>query len=786
MRQLFAQDKFLILDGAMGTTLQAAGLEAGARPELVAIENPALLTGVHREYVAVGANIICTNTFGANSKKLAGSGYTAAQVIAAAVQAAKAACTGTNTLVALDVGPLGELLEPTGTLTFEAAYALFAEVAQLGYKAGANCVLIETMTDLYEVRAALLAVKENTPLPALVSMTFEQNGRTFAGVSIEAMAATLGPLGADALGINCSLGPAEIMPMAKTLCESTPLPVFVKPNAGLPNPQTGAFSIGPREFCGQLAPALSMGVSMVGGCCGTTPETIRAVAAMFGGKKPAKRRYIPQSIVCSGTRVVRVTGVHPIGERINPTGKKRLQEALRTGDMGYIQTQAVLQQQDGAEILDVNVGAPGVDEVAVLPRVVRAVQAVTDLPLQLDSANPAALEAALRVYNGKPIVNSTSGEEEKLQSVLPLCKKYGAAVVGLTLDENGIPETAEGRFAIAQKIQQAALAARLPQEDIYIDCLVLTASAIEGAGAETLRAVAMVHKKLGLKTVLGVSNISFGLPCRPQLNQTFLTLAMANGLSLPILNPAAEGMMGAIFSYNLLMGRDAGSQEYVARFGGQQPAQQLAAKTAMPLHDAIVKGLKAEAGAAAKTLLAGGEEGLAIVNKHLMPALDEVGNGFEKGTLFLPQLLAAADAAGAAFEEIKASYGSGQTVGPPVVLATVKGDIHDIGKNIVKVLMENYGFTVIDLGRDVPVERVVEAARTSGAKLVGLSALMTTTLPAMEATIQALHAANLPCKVVVGGAVLTESYARQIGADYYAKDAKRSVDIARQLHTAEG
>lgn len=784
MRTLFDQSRFIFLDGALGTMLQSAGLPMGERPEMVAINNPEKLVAIHRAYAQAGANIVCANTFGANPKKLEGSGYSTRQIVAAAVAAARKGVEGTEARVALDVGPLGELLEPGGTLAFEEAYSLFFEVMQAGRDAGADLVIIETMTDLYEAKAALLAAKENTNLPVMVSMTFEPNGRTFTGTPVEAMALTLAPLGADALGINCSLGPAEIMPLAQRLCAATDLSVYVKPNAGLPDPSSGAYNIGPDEFCRQMQPCLEMGVSMLGGCCGTTPETISRLVEMFSGKVPPKREFRYSPSVCSSTRVQMVDCVCPIGERINPTGKKRLQQALANGDLGYIQAQAAAQQQDGALILDVNVGAPGIDEVAVLPLVVKAVQAVSDLPLQLDSANPLALEAALRVYNGKAIVNSTSGEEEKLKAVLPLCKKYGAAVVGLTLDEGGIPATGEGRLAIAEKIMAKAIEAGLPKEDVYIDCLTLTASAEPEAAVHTLRALQLVKQRLGLKTVLGVSNISFGLPNRPLVNHTFLTMALAAGLDLPIMNPAAPEMVDAIYAFNLLQGKDAKADAFVSRFSGTDGAQQAPPKMDgdMPLKTAIEKGLKANAKKAAESLLKTGVEGLEIVNRHLMPALDKVGQGFETGVIFLPQLLASADAAGAAFEAIKASYGNAVQDGPPVVLATVKGDIHDIGKNIVKVLMENYGFTVIDLGRDVPPERVVAAAQKTGAKLVGLSALMTTTLPSMAQTIQALRQSAVPCKVVVGGAVLTAEYARQIGADYYAKDAKASVDIAKKIY----
>lgn len=783
---LFQEDRFLLLDGALGTMLQRAGLPPGGRPEMFSLDNPDQLVDIHRAYIEAGSDIISANTFGANRLKLQGSGLTVQQAIQAAMYCARRAAEGTAVRVALDIGPLGELLEPGGTLSFEQAYDVYSEVAQAGIEAGCDLIIIETMTDLYETKAALLAcVEAANNVPVLVSMTFEENGRTFAGVPVEAFAATIGGLGAAALGMNCSLGPEGLVPLAQRLCEATPLPVFLMPNAGLPNPATGQYHLTNEEFCRQMEPLLDMGVAMVGGCCGTTPETIQMLAEYFKPNAPAKREFVQTSLVCSGTRVQVIDTVCPIGERINPTGKKRLQEALRTGDLAYLQAQAVAQEADGAALLDVNVGAPGVDEVAVLPLAVKAVQAVSGLPLQLDSSNPAALEAALRVYCGKAIVNSTSGEIEKLTAILPLCKRYGAAVVGLTLDEAGIPDTAEGRFAIAQRILNAALSMGIPKEDVYIDCLTLAASAAPGAAKVVLDATRMVKERLGLKTLLGVSNISFGLPARPVVNATFLSMAMEAGLDLPILNPASAEMMGAVASYRMLMGHDKNATAFVAKFGGQDKAPVPAASAggaAMPLDSAIETGLKAEAAHAARTLVQQGEAGLDIVNSYLMPALDRVGEGFENNRVFLPQLLAAANAAQAAFEVIRASYPEGAASGPPVVIATVKGDVHDIGKNIVRVLLENYGFTVTDLGRDVPPERVVQAAKATGTSLVGLSALMTTTLPAMEETIHALREAGLACKVMVGGAVLTEEFAKHIGAGFYAKDASAAVAYAREIY----
>ena len=783
MNKIFDESRYLLLDGAMGTMLQKSGLKLGERPDLLSITHPEVVERINRAYVEAGSNLICANTFGSNARKLAGCGYTVEEVITAGVRAAKRAVAGTAARVMLDVGPIGELLEPAGTLKFEQAYEIYKEVAVAGWRAGADLVKFATMTDLYEIKAAVLAAKENTPLPVLVSMTFEENGRTFTGCTVEAFAMTAEGLGADGVGINCSLGPAEIYPMAQRLCAATNLPVFVKPNAGLPDPATGTYNVGPQQFCAELERFKALGISAVGGCCGTTPEYLALLAKAFKQEVPARREIVRRSTVCTPTRTVEIDTVRVIGERINPTGKKRFKEALRDGDMDYILSQAVEQAAAGADILDVNVGLPEIDEREMMVRAVKAVQSVCDLPLQLDSTRADVLEAGLRAYNGKPIVNSVNGEQAVLDRLLPICKKYGAAVVGLTLDENGIPTQAEQRLALAKKIVAAAEAAGIPREDVYIDCLTLTASAQQEAVLETLRAVHMVKERLGVKTVLGVSNISFGLPCREQVNTSFLTLAMAHGLDLPILNPNAEAMMAAVASFKVLYNIDRDSKEYLARYAGQSAAQPTAAQQTVTLYDAVLQGLKAPAAQAARAALSA-QSPEELVNTVLIPALDAVGDSFEKGTLFLPQLLQSAGAAQAAFGVVKdAIAASGKKSGGKgkIIVATVKGDIHDIGKNIVKTLLENYGYDVLDLGRDVPPETVVSAAREHNVRLVGLSALMTTTLGGMEETIRALHAAGLPCRVMVGGAVLTPEYAAHIGADYYAKDAKQSVDIAKEV-----
>ncbi len=802
VNELFKQSNTILLDGGMGTMLQAAGLKLGARPEELNITDPALIEGIHGQYAAAGSRIVNANTFGASAHKLAGSAYTLEQVITAGIENCKRACAPYGALTALDVGPLGELLEPSGTLAFEDAVAEYARIVKAGEAAGADLIFFETYTDLYELKAALLAAKENTHLPILASMSFEAGGRTFTGCTVESFAATARGLGADAVGINCSLGPKEIFPMAKRLAEAVPgnFPVFVKPNAGLPRADGSGYDITPQLFALQMKPYRELHLFAAGGCCGTTPEFIKLLNGTFAGCTPGRPAHRMPSVLCTPVDTVTVDGITVVGERINPTGKKRFQQALREGDMNYVLEQAVSQAEAGAQILDVNVGAPGVDEPVLMEQVVKALQSVTSLPLQLDSSNVEALARGLRVYNGKPIVNSTNGEPEKLAAILPLCKKYGAAIVGLAIDEKGIQPKAADRVAIARRITEAALAAGIPREDIYIDCLTLTASAQQEDVLATVQALEACKKELGVRTVLGVSNISFGLPCRTYLNTTFLTMAMYAGLDLAIMNPSSEEMMAAVYAYNVLTNRDKQSTKYIERFADRVPASTALAQAAKAapaasaaeaeltgpyaaLIKAVEKGLKGDAAAHTRALLAE-KQPLEVVDEALIPALDIVGAKYEKGTLFLPQLLQAASAAQSAFEEIKtaiAQKGEGSASKGRIVLATVKGDVHDIGKNIVRVILENYGFEVLDLGRDVPVETVVDTVREKDVHLVGLSALMTTTLKSMEETIAALHAAQLDCKIMVGGAVLTPEYAEKIGADWYAKDAKRSADIAKEF-----
>ena len=802
INDLFHQPHTILLDGGMGTMLQAAGLQLGARPEELNITDPEAIQRIHGMYAAAGSRIINTNTFGASAHKLAKSPYTVEEVIAAGVACCKRACAPYGALTALDIGPLGELLEPNGTLPFETAVSEYARIVRAGVAAGADLVVVETFTDLYELKAALLAVKENCDLPVLASMSFEARGRTFTGCTVESFAATARGLGADAVGINCSLGPKEIFPMAKRLTEAVPgnFPVFVKPNAGLPRADGSGYDITPQLFALQMKPYRELHLFAAGGCCGTTPEFIKLLNGTFAGCTPGRPAHRMPSVLCTPVDTVTVDGITVVGERINPTGKKRFQQALREGDMNYVLEQAVSQAEAGAQILDVNVGAPGVDEPVLMEQVVKALQSVTSLPLQLDSSNVEALARGLRVYNGKPIVNSTNGEPEKLAAILPLCKKYGAAIVGLAIDEKGIQPKAADRVAIARRITEAALAAGIPREDIYIDCLTLTASAQQEDVLATVQALEACKKELGVRTVLGVSNISFGLPCRTYLNTTFLTMAMYAGLDLAIMNPSSEEMMAAVYAYNVLTNRDKQSTKYIERFADRVPASTALAQAAKAvpaasaaeaeltgpyaaLMKAVEKGLKGDAAAHTRALLAE-KQPLEVVDEALIPALDIVGAKYEKGTLFLPQLLQAASAAQSAFEEIKtaiAQKGEGSASKGRIVLATVKGDVHDIGKNIVRVILENYGFEVLDLGRDVPVETVVDTVREKDVHLVGLSALMTTTLKSMEETIAALHAAKLDCKIMVGGAVLTPEYAEKIGADWYAKDAKRSADIAKEF-----
>ncbi len=788
-------EKFILLDGAMGTMIQQKVMPEAKIPELYNLLAPETMISIHKEYVDAGSDVIYANTFGANALKFRNLDASLGEVIEAGIRNAKKAAEGTDTLVALDIGPLGQLLEPMGTLTFEEAYEAFAEVVRTGSRAGADLIVIETMTDLYETKAALLAAKENSDLPVLVSMTFEENGRTFTGCSLEAMVLTLESLGADAIGINCSLGPAQLAPLLERLCQLSSLPILAKPNAGLPDPRTGHYHLSPEEF-GKAAEAyIDAGVTILGGCCGTTPETIRVLASLIKNRKPSERHIHRIHGITSPLRTVSTEHVCVVGERINPTGKKRFAQALLENDLDYIAKTALEQKDAGADILDVNVGYPGIDEKTMLPAVVKKIQSVCDLPLLLDSSDPQAIENALRVVDGKAAVNSVNGKEESLRSVLPVAARYGACLVALCLDEKGIPETAGQRIEIAKRIIEKAEKAGIDQKDLWIDALTLTVSAQQSQAKETLDALSWANQQ-GIPTILGVSNISFGLPYRTLMTRTFLNAALARGLRLPIINPNSEALMETVQAFRVLNGEDQDCRNYVRLYAGRKEASGQTARShgsacaagpakAATLEDCIVQGLDKQAADQARDLLKAGElTEIELAEKMLIPALDRVGGDYEKGILYLPQLLSSAQAAQSVFEVLKESMagkGSSSLSKGKIVLATVKGDIHDIGKNIVKTLLENYGYQVIDLGKDVDPQLVLDTVVEEQVPLVGLSALMTTTVPSMEETIRLLHTLEHPPIIMVGGAVLTEDAAREIKADYYAKDAKASVEIARKV-----
>ena len=793
-------EKIYILDGGMGTMLQEAGMSPDESSAEFGVRNPHILTEIHNKYVDAGSDIIYASTFSINGRRLDKLNMSLQEAVNIVLDAAAAAkeramkLYGREVKVALDIGPVGQLLEPMGTLPFEEALEIFAELVRAG-RDKADIIAIETMTDLYEVKAAVLAAKENSDLPVMVSMSFEANGRTFTGTSLEAMALTLEGLGVDAMGINCSLGPDEIFPMIMKLKTLTSVPVFAKPNAGLPDPSTGAYAMDAEDFAKKMSGFFREGVGILGGCCGTTPEFIEGISKEAGLYETSPQERDRTLSLCSGSNVVKVDHVTVIGERINPTGKKRLKQALIDEDYDYILSQAMEQIDAGAEILDVNVGVPKLDDVKMLPRVVKKLQSITDLPLQIDSGNPEAIEAALRVYNGKAIVNSVNGEEAVMDRILPSVKKYGAAVVGLTLDEKGIPDTAEERFAIAERILTKCLEYGIPRENVIIDCLTLTVSAQQKEVVETLKALRMVKERLGLKTCLGVSNISFGLPARAIINRTFLTMAMECGLDLPIINPNNEDMMASIAAFHVLHNIDRNSVDFIEKYGNVDVISSISSKKENNSTDStknngnhdvfysIEKGMGSETVSLVKALLETEDE-MTVVNKYLIPALDRVGQGFEKGTIFLPQMLQAAQAAQAGFDIIKerlANKDQKQVSQGPIIIATVKGDIHDIGKNIVKVIMENYGFEMIDLGKDVSPDLIVETVLARDARMVGLSALMTTTLKSMEETIVKVKEAKPDCRIFVGGDVLTADYAEKIGADYYCKDALKSVEAAQEV-----
>ena len=773
--------KMLFFDGATGTQLQARGLQPGELPESWNFTHPEIVEAVHRGYLDVGSNIVKSNTFGANPIKLKGSGLDCKTTIEAAVAIAKRACGGReNKFVALNLGPTGKLLAPYGDLPFEDAVAAYGEMVRYGAAAGADLILIETMSDTYEIKAAVLAAKENCDLPVCVTVTFDQDGKLLTGATVEAAALMCEGLGVDAMGFNCGLGPVQVAKLLPQMLAATSLPIIINPNAGLPVEKDGktCFEVGPEEYAELMYELAQQGPSIIGGCCGTTPAHIEAMIEKCQALQPGGYRDCKLTAVSSYGKAVHL-GAGPvlIGERINPTGKKRLKEALAAQDLDYVCRLGLEQINVGAHILDVNVGTPGIDEPAMIAKAVPALQAITDTPLQIDTSNYEAMERALRLYNGKPMLNSVNGKEESLIKVLPLAKKYGAVLVALCLDDNGIPNTAAGRIAVADKIIARAAAYGIESRNIVVDPLALTIST--GAeNAEIACQVIRTMKARGINTVMGVSNISFGLPGREAVNSTFFTMALAAGLSCGIINPQSKAMLDAYYGFRALAGFDEGCKEYVQHYA-DAPKATATIVSEMGLYDAIVKGLAEAARKAAKAALIS-EQPLDVINKYMIPALDFVGNGFEKKTLFLPQLLMSADAAKAAFEVIREAVGVSETQGETVIIATVHGDIHDIGKNIVKVLLENYGYRVVDLGKDVPVDTIVQAAQETKAKVVGLSALMTTTVGAMEETIKALNAVS-SCQIVVGGAVLTQEYADSIGASHYAPNAVSAVNYVNSV-----
>lgn len=786
--------ELLFFDGGMGTLLQAEGLQPGELPETWNIERKETIRKIHQSYFEAGSDIVLTNTFGANALKFHDENCSLKAIIDAAVEnvrfGAKAGIRdGRDYYVALDIGPTGKLLKPLGDLSFEDAYEAFKEVVQYGEKAGADLIHIETMSDTYEVKAAVLAAKENTNLPVFATMIFDDKGKLLTGGDVPSVVALLESLRVDALGINCGMGPKQMLPILQQIAQYTSLPIIVKPNAGLPKQRDGQtyYDVTPDVFAKQLQEIVKAGACVIGGCCGTTPKHIRAMISACKDLEMTKPTFKNHTIVSSYGKAVEL-GDMPviIGERINPTGKSKFKQALKEHNLDYILKEGITQQDKGAHILDVNVGLPDIDEVVMMKEVVRELQSVTSLPLQIDTVDTEAMEQAMRIYNGKPMVNSVSGKQESMNAVFPLIQKYGGVVIGLTLDENGIPKTAKGRLEVAGKIIEEAKKYGIDKKDIVIDVLTMTISSEPNGAKTTLEALKMVRDTYGVRTALGVSNISFGLPSRPVINANFYTMAMQNGLTAGIINPSSEDMMRSYHSYCALMNYDTNCENYIAHYGNQEPA-----KTTVPagqqidLKTAIEKGLKEDAYQTTVALVKT-KEPLEIINTYLIPALDTVGKGFEKGTVFLPQLLMSADAAKSSFAVLKEELeknGGEEKEKEKVILATVKGDIHDIGKNIVKVLLENYSFEVIDLGKDVAPECIVETVLEKEVKLVGLSALMTTTVVSMEETIRQLREKAPDCKVMVGGAVLNQEYADMIGADFYGKDAMQSVYYAQKILT---
>ena len=785
----YLKDNILIFDGAMGTMLQKEGLPIGDNPEIFGIKNPHKLLKIHKKYLEAGSNVLTTNTFGCNELKVNKLGYTVEEVIDRAVSIAKQAIEESDKskprFVALDIGPIGEMLEPMGTLSFDRAYEIFKRQAIQGEKSGADLIIIETMMDLYEAKAAVLAAKENTNLPVICTMTFDENGRSFTGCLPEAMVATIEGLGVDALGVNCSLGPKQLLPIVKTITELANVPVIVQANAGLPVIKEGqaVYEMNDEEFFQGVKDFVDLGVSIIGGCCGTNETFIKKISDNIDKlqKKEPKRRK--STIVCSAAKYIDIKGPTIVGERLNPTGRKPLIDAYVSGNNDYVINLALEQSNEGSEILNVNVGVPDLDEERAMKRVIKGIQEVVDVPLQLDSSNVKALESGLRYYNGRTIVNSVNGKEKSLETILPIVKKYGACLVGLTLDENGIPSTAEGRFNIAKKIVERAEQYGIKRQDIFIDCLSLTVSAQQDEAMETIKAIKMVKENLGCKTILGVSNISFGIPNRQALNNTYLNLALGAGLDLAIINTEDRTMVESIDAYKVISNMDKGCLDYIEKFkfvSNDNKTKERKNYDNLTLEDAIERGLKEEAKDLTLKILESHDEHF-VLDKVLIPALDVVGTKYDKGELFLPQMIQAAETVKVSLNIIKERLSKNNNTSSKgkIIVATVQGDIHDIGKNIVKIMLENYGYEVIDLGKDVPIEEVVKRAKEENIQLIGLSALMTTTVENMKKTIKALKENNINARVFVGGAVVTEEYAQKINADYYSKDAKSAVEIAK-------
>ena len=785
----YLKDNILIFDGAMGTMLQKEGLPIGDNPEIFGIKNPHKLLKIHKKYLEAGSNVLTTNTFGCNELKVNKLGYTVEEVIDRAVSIAKQAIEESDKskprFVALDIGPIGEMLEPMGTLSFDRAYEIFKRQVIQGEKSGADLIIIETMMDLYEAKAAVLAAKENTNLPVICTMTFDENGRSFTGCLPEAMVATIEGLGVDALGVNCSLGPKQLLPIVKTITELANVPVIVQANAGLPVIKEGQaiYEMNDEEFFQGVKNFVDLGVSIIGGCCGTNETFIKKICDNIEKlqKKEPKRRK--STIVCSAVKYIDIQGPAIVGERLNPTGRQLLIDAYVSGNNDYVINLALEQSNEGSEILNVNVGVPDLDEERAMKRVIKGIQEVVDVPLQLDSSNVKALEAGLRYYNGRTIVNSVNGKEKSLETILPIVKKYGACLVGLTLDENGIPSTAEGRFNIAKKIVERAEQYGIKRQDIFIDCLSLTVSAQQDEAMETIKAIKMVKENLGCKTILGVSNISFGIPNRKALNNTYLNLALGAGLDLAIINTEDRTMVESIDAYKVISNMDKGCLDYIEKFkfvSNDNKTKERKNYDNLTLEDAIERGLKEEAKDLTLKILESHDEHF-VLDKVLIPALDVVGTKYDKGELFLPQMIQAAETVKVSLNIIKERLSKNNNTSSKgkIIVATVQGDIHDIGKNIVKIMLENYGYEVIDLGKDVPIEEVVKRAKEENIQLIGLSALMTTTVENMKKTIKALKENNINARVFVGGAVVTEEYAQKINADYYSKDAKSAVEIAK-------